>query len=99
MFGQGRCIHGNLNVYGLKTTWFGVHRSTIDGNVVLRRIRNDDPDGNDVVHDTIGGSLVCRANSPAPQFGDADDGAPSGYKYSTVGGRVVGQCGFVLANG
>jgi hypothetical protein len=90
-------IHGNLSVRGLKTTWFGVIRSQIDGNVTLKYIKNDDPDGNEVVHDTVGGNLVCRGMSPHPQFGDAIQGAPPGYQYSTVGGRVVGQCGFVLA--
>lgn len=91
-------IHGDLVVQGLKTTWFGVIRSTIDGNVVLLNIKNDDPDGNEVVHDTIGKNLICLRNSPAPQFGDAVDepGLPFDYRFSTVGGRVVGQCGFVL---
>jgi hypothetical protein len=89
-------VHGNLSVRGLKTTWFGVIRSQIDGNVTLKYIKNDDPDGNEVVHDTIGGNLVCLGMSPHPQFGDAVEGAPPGYQYSTVGGRVVGQCDFVL---
>jgi hypothetical protein len=94
-------IHGNLVVRGLKTTWFGVIRSQIDGNVILKYIKNDDPDGNEVVHNTIGGNLVCRGMSPAPQFGDAveDPSLPADYRYSTVGGRVVGQCGFVLKPG
>lgn len=91
-------IHGNLVVHGLTTTWFGVIRSQIDGNVVLHGIRNDDPDGNEIVHDTIGGNLNCQAMTPAPQFGDAvdDPSQPAGYGYSTVGGQVIGQCGFVL---
>jgi hypothetical protein len=89
-------IHGNLVVKGLKTTWFGVIRTQVDGNVTLKYIKNDDPDGNEIVHDTIGGNLTCRGMSPAPQFGDADDGLPPGYAYSTVGGKVSGQCGFVL---
>lgn len=91
-------IHGNLVVQGLKTTWFGVIRSTVDGNVVLLGIKNDDPDGNEVVHDTIGKNLICLRNSPAPQFGDAVDepGLPFDYRFSTVGGQVVGQCDFVL---
>jgi len=91
-------IHGNLVVRGLKTTWFGVIRSQIDGNVTLKYIKNDDPDGNEIVHDAIGGNLVCRGLSPEPQFGDAveDPSLPADYRYSTVDGRVVGQCGFVL---
>jgi hypothetical protein len=91
-------IHGNLVVRGLKTTWFGVIRSQIDGNVILKYIKNDDPAGNEIVHDTIGGNLICRGMSPAPQFGDADDdpSLPADYPYSTVGGRVIGQCRNVL---
>jgi hypothetical protein len=90
-------IHGSVIVAGLKTTWFGIIRSTIDGSVVLKDIQNDDPDGNEIVHDTIGNNLVCLTMSPAPQIGDADEGQPPGYQYSTVGGQVIGQCGFVLA--
>lgn len=91
-------IHGNLTVKGLKTTWFGVIRSTIDGNVILKYIKNDDPDGNEIVHDTIGGNLTCQSMAPAPQFGDAvdDPSLPPDYRFSTVGGHVSGQCGFVL---
>jgi hypothetical protein len=91
-------IHGNLVVKGLKTTWFGVLRTQVDGNVILKYIKNDDPDGNEIVHDTIGGNLRCVGMSPAPQIGDADDDPtlPPDYPYSTVGGRVIGQCGFVL---
>ncbi|HET8559060.1 MAG TPA: hypothetical protein VFL69_00930 [Marmoricola sp.] len=94
-------IHGNVVVRGLTTTWFGLIRSTVDGNVVLRDIRLDDPDGNEVVHDTIGKNLICLGNDPAPQFGDAveEPGLPADYRYSTVGGRVIGQCGFVLQQG
>jgi hypothetical protein len=91
-------IHGNLVVKGLKTTWFGVIRSQIDGNVILKYIKNDDPDGNEIVHNAIGGNLTCEGLSPKPQFGDADDdpSLPADYPYSTVGGRVSGQCRFVL---
>jgi hypothetical protein len=89
-------IHGSVIVAGLKTTWFGIIRSTIDGSVVLKDIQNDDPDGNEIVHDTIGKNLICLGLSPAPQFGDAVEGQPANYRYSTVGGQVIGQCGFVL---
>ncbi|HWC23830.1 MAG TPA: hypothetical protein VG502_16160 [Flexivirga sp.] len=91
-------IHGNLSVSGLTSTWFGVIRSTIDGNVALSNIWMSDPDGNEIVHDTIGKNLICTNMSPAPQFGDADDGIPDpSYPYSTVGRNALGQCGFVLA--
>lgn len=85
-------IHGNVVVQGLNTTWFGVIRSTIGGNVVLKNIQNADPDGNEVVANTIGKNLVCHGNSPKPQLGDAVDGAPPGYGPNSVGGKAVGQC-------
>lgn len=85
-------IHGNLVVQGLDTTWFGVIRSTIDGNVVLSNIQNADPDGNEVVANTIGKNLICRGNAPASQFGDAVEEGPPGYGPNTVGGVALGQC-------
>lgn len=90
-------IGGNLTVIGLNSVWFGVIRSTIGGNVALIGNHLLDPDANEVVHDTIGKNLICLANSPAPQFGDAVEGMPAGYPYSTVGRHALGQCGFVLA--
>jgi hypothetical protein len=85
-------IHGNLTVTGLRTSWFGVIRTTVGRNVVLTDIKGADPDSNEVVADTIGRNLVCHGLSPAPQLGDAVEGAPPGYGPSTVGGRAVGQC-------
>ncbi len=85
-------IHGNVVVQGLTTSWFGLIRSTVAGTVVLRDIHLDDPDGNEVVADSIGGNLVCFGNDPAPQLGDAVTGAPPGYGPTSVDGRAVGQC-------
>lgn len=85
-------IHGNVVVQGLTTTWFGLIRSTVDGNVVLHNIKLDDPDGNEVVANTIGSNLICSGLSPAPQLGDAVEGAPPGYGPNTIGGRAIGQC-------
>jgi len=91
-------IGKNLTVSGLSTTWFGVIRTSVGGNVALSDIMLGDPDGNEIVHDTIGKNLTCTNLYPAPQIGDADDGIPDpSYPYSTVAGRVNGQCGFVLA--
>lgn len=90
-------IGGNLSVSGLSTTWFGVIRTSVGGNVALSDITLGDPDGNEIVHDMIGKNLICTNMSPAPQIGDADEGIPDpSYPYSTVGHRVIGQCGFVL---
>lgn len=85
-------IAGNLSVSGLRSSWFGVIRTTVGGNVTLTDIVNGDPDGNEIVADTIGRNLVCHDMSPAPQLGDAVEGAPPGYGPSDVGGRAVGQC-------
>ncbi|GAB3488214.1 hypothetical protein [Flexivirga lutea] len=90
-------IGGNLTVIGLTSVWFGAIRSTIGGNVTLIDNYLLDPDANEVVHNSIGKNLVCLNNYPAPQIGDAGEGQPPGYAYSTVGKRVYGQCGFVLA--
>ncbi|MGN6243024.1 MAG: hypothetical protein ACTHQ3_05055 [Motilibacteraceae bacterium] len=85
-------IKGNLVVTGLRTTWFGVIRTTVGGNVVLQDIKAADPDGNEIVADTIGRNLVCHGMTPQPQLGDAVEGAPPEYGPTTVGGRALGQC-------
>lgn len=90
-------IGGDLTVIGLTSVWFGVIRSTIGGNVTLIDNYLLDPDANEVVHNSIGKNIICFNNYPAPQFGDAVEGQPPGYQYSTVGKRVYGQCGFVTA--
>lgn len=85
-------IHGNLVVTGLRTSWFGVIRTNVGGNVVLSNIKGADPDSTEVVANTIGGNLVCTANSPQAQLGDAVEGAPPDYGMNTVGGRAIGEC-------
>jgi hypothetical protein len=85
-------IGGNISVSGLRTTWFGVIRSRIGGNVTLTDIVLADPDGNEVVANDIGRNLVCHGLSPAPQLGDAVEEGPPGYGPNTIGGRAVGQC-------
>lgn len=85
-------IGGNVSVSGLRTTWFGVIRSQVGGNVTLTDIVLADPDGNEVVANDIGRNLVCSGLSPAPQLGDAVEGAPPGYGPNMVGGKAVGQC-------
>lgn len=85
-------IGKNLVVTGLRTTWFGVIRTSVGGNVVLQDIKAADQDGNEVVADHVGRNLVCHAMTPAPQLGDAVEGAPPGYGPTTVGGHALGQC-------
>jgi hypothetical protein len=85
-------VGGNITVSGLRASWFGVIRTSVGGNMTLSDIITGDPDGNEIVADTIGRNLVCHGLSPAPQLGDAVEGAPPGYGPSDVGGRAVGQC-------
>ncbi|MFN2560813.1 MAG: hypothetical protein ABR571_05915 [Jatrophihabitans sp.] len=85
-------IGKNVVVTNLSTIWFGVIRSTIGGNVILKNVNLGDPDGNEVVANTIGRNLICSGNSPANQLGDAVEGAPPGYGLNTVGGHALGQC-------
>lgn len=85
-------VGGNISVSDLETTWFGVIRSDIGGNVTLTDITLADPDGNEIVSNRIGRNLVCSGLSPAPQLGDAVEGAPPGYGPNVIGGKAVGQC-------
>lgn len=85
-------IGRNISVSGLRTTWFGVIRTTVGGNVTLSDIVLADPDGNEIVADHVGRNLVCSGMSPAPQLGDAVEGAPPGYGPTQVGGKALGQC-------
>jgi len=85
-------IEGNVSISDLTTVWFGVIRSQIGKNLIVENVNLSDPDGNEIVANTIGRNLICHGNSPAPQLGDAVEGAPPGYGPNTVGGKAVGQC-------
>lgn len=50
-----------------------------------------DPDGNEVVSNTINGNLNCEVDSPSPQIGD------SGRSLNRVFGRAAGQCSGLAA--
>lgn len=88
---------GNVLVTGWSGTWFGILRSTVHGSTVLIGIRTNNatpqgPDSNEVVNNTIGGSLVCFGNNPHAQWGDAIEGAPPGYQWNIVSGYALGEC-------
>jgi hypothetical protein len=76
----------NIVVTDLTTVWFGVIRTEVGRNVILKNINLSDPDGNEVVTDTIGGNLICSGNAPANQVGDSE-GSPN-----IVGKKALGQC-------
>lgn len=85
-------IHGNLTVSNLYGSWFGVIRTTVGKNVTLSNITLSDPDGNEIVANTIGRNLVCHGMSPHPQMGDSGGVPGTPYGPNAVGGQALGQC-------
>ena len=101
-------IDGNVEVSGLKTCWLGVNEDTVKGRVKL--LKNDlaDPDGIEVLANTIHKDLVCKNNiHPAaviaanpgtfPVWDSADQPPtfpvyPRTLKANTVHGKRFGQC-------
>lgn len=81
-------IDGNAVIYGWDGTWFGFLRNVVQGSVVVANIHAADPDSNEVVTNTVRGSLSCYRNTPPVQFGD------SGGSPNAVSGFAFGQCGF-----
>jgi hypothetical protein len=79
-------IGGSLWILGFRSCWLGVIRDSVGGSVTFTNNVLADPDGNEIVTNTIGNNLVCFANSPAPQVGDSQ-GEPN-----VVGNRAYGQC-------
>ena len=79
-------INGGVNEIGYNGFWNGFIRNTVNGTVNLRDNTVMDPDGNEVVTNTIHGSLNCSGNDPAPQVGDSE-GSPN-----HVTGNETGQC-------
>ena len=76
----------NAAVIGLGTCWAGFSDSTIGGTMSYLYNAPGLPDGNFLGNNSIGGSLVCYGNFPAPHLSDI---LPTS---NTVGGRTVGQC-------
>jgi hypothetical protein len=101
-------INGNVEVSGLKTCWLGVNENTVKGKVKL--LKNDlaDPDGIEVLNNTIHKDLVCKKNiHPAAvnaanpgtfPVWDSADQPPAFLEYprtpgvNTVHGKRFGQC-------
>lgn len=83
---EDNAIGGNASISGVRTCWMGFIRNTVARNVNYSDNVLADPDGNEVVSNTIAGNLNCSGNDPAPQVGDSS-GDPN-----QVGGRRTGQC-------
>jgi hypothetical protein len=79
-------VNGGYAEVGYDGFWNGFIRNTVNGSVNLFGNTVADPDGNEVVTNTIHGRLNCAANDPAPQVGDSE-GSPN-----HVTGAETGQC-------
>jgi hypothetical protein len=84
-------IDGTASITGWRSCWLGFIRDTVSGNVNFNDNVTADPDGNEVVTNTIHGNLNCEGDSPNPQIGD------SGGSLNTVFGRATGQCSALAA--
>ena len=87
-------IGGDLTVIGVRTCWMGAVRVQIRGSLTWAEDVTNDPDGNEVANNLMGGNIACLYNDPAVQFGDSG-GAPN-----LVRRHAIGECGFnvVLPN-
>jgi hypothetical protein len=90
---EDNSIGGNLNVIGLQTCWLGMARDQVGGSMVVVGNQLADPDGAEVISNTIAGSLVCHQNSMVWDSADLSDNLyPRLWEPNTVNGQRVGQC-------
>lgn len=79
-------INGGVSISGYNGFWQGFIRNTVNGGLTFNDNTVLDTDGNEVVTNTIHGSVGCAGNDPAPQVGD------SGGEDNVVTGATSGQC-------
>lgn len=95
-------IDGNVHIDGWAGCWIGFIRNQVGGSVSISRVVANvatdasgmpldpqGPDSTEVLANVIGGSLTCRNNLPAAQYGDA--GTPP-YATNQVAGTKRGEC-------
>jgi hypothetical protein len=85
---EDNTIGGNLTISGLQTCWLGALRNNVGRNFTASNNATADPDGNELVSNTIAHNITCTGNSPAVQFGDSQGTS------NVVGHNASGQCGF-----
>jgi hypothetical protein len=83
---EDNTINGAVRFEGYDGFWSGFIRNNVHGSVSYNDNTVLDTDGNEVVTNTIHGSLKCSGNDPAPQIGDSE-GSPN-----QVTGAKKGQC-------
>jgi len=79
-------INGAVSITGYNGFWQGFIRNTVNGGLTFNDNTVLDTDGNEVVTNTIHGSVSCAGNDPAPQVGDSE-GEPN-----VITGSASGQC-------
>jgi|HubBroStandDraft_6_1064221.scaffolds.fasta_scaffold27437_4 hypothetical protein len=83
---EDNLIVGNLTIKNWQSCYLAVIRDIIVDNLYYSDNVTLDPDGNEVVNNSIGQNWNCTGNSPSPQIGDSGGGP------STVFGHANGQC-------
>jgi hypothetical protein len=83
---EDNTVGGYISTIGLRSCWSDVARNHVGTNILVSDDRTADPDGNEVVTNTVKGDLGCYSNSPAAQVGDSMGGP------NTVNGTKLGEC-------
>jgi hypothetical protein len=83
---EDNSIGHDASIVGWQSCWLGFIRNTVSHDVTFNNNVTADPDGNEVVTNSIDHDLSCAGNAPAPQVGD------SAGSHNRVGHRATGQC-------
>jgi hypothetical protein len=93
-------IHGDVSVTGARTCWMGLARDPISGNLTVSDNKLADPDGIEILANSVSGDLTCLGNSMTWDSSEASFGQTGLYPRTaepdTVTGTRSGQC--VLAS-
>jgi hypothetical protein len=93
-------IHGDVNVSGAHTCWMGLARDPISGSLTVSNNKLADPDGIEILANSVSGDLTCLGNSMTWDSSEAVFSQTGLYprtaEPNTVTGTRSGQC--VLAS-
>ena len=83
---ESNTVGGSVSVTNLDSCWFGALRDSVRGDFTFNNNTMSDPDGDEVVGNTIHHNMSCTGNSPEVQFGDSGSGP------NIVSGTATGEC-------
>ncbi|MEY9873010.1 hypothetical protein ABH931_002491 [Streptacidiphilus sp. MAP12-33] len=83
---EDNTVGGYISTIGLRSCWAGTIRNHVGTNILVSDDKTADPDGNEVVQNTVNGDLGCYGDSPAAQIGDSMGGP------NAVRGTKLGEC-------